>query len=65
VGDPELDALVKKEAGSGPAHQGSTLFMKAQKAEKSLVPSKYMLADTSGLTAEVKEQSNTINIDLE
>jgi hypothetical protein len=28
------------------------------------VPSKYTLPETSGLTAEVKAQSNTINFDL-
>jgi hypothetical protein len=37
---------------------------KAAKAAKRLVPSKYQLADTSGLEAEVKEQTNKIDFPL-
>ena len=36
----------------------------ANKVAKSLVPAKYQLADTSGLTATVEAHSNTINFDL-
>src|SRR5262249_23682749 len=65
VGDPAADAAVAKEAGQGPGHQGSPAFIKALKSEKPVVPAKYQLAETSSLTAEVKEQSNTLNFDLE
>jgi hypothetical protein len=34
------------------------------KNAKTLVPSKYSLTDTSALTADVKDKSNTIDFDL-
>jgi hypothetical protein len=41
-----------------------TDVMKAIKTSKRLVPSKYELASTSGLKANVKAESNTIDFDL-
>jgi hypothetical protein len=36
----------------------------AQKQAKSLIPTKYETPETSGLTREVKQESNHINLDL-
>ena len=36
----------------------------AKAKRKQLIPSKYMAPETSGLTAEVKAQSNTIDFQL-
>jgi hypothetical protein len=41
-----------------------TDVIKANKTAKNLIPVKYASPETSGKTAEVKEQSNTINFDL-
>lgn len=57
----QIKAIAEKTGGA--AHHDMT-FAKAVKTAKKLVPSKYSLADTSGLTAEVKPQSNTVNFDL-
>jgi hypothetical protein len=36
----------------------------AQKKARSLIPTKYSLPDTSGLTREIKEQSNRFDFEL-
>ena len=59
VDDTQLKAIAK----GGQFHHDKA-FAKAVKTAKALVPSKYSLADTSGLTAEVKEQSNKVSFDL-
>jgi hypothetical protein len=38
---------------------------RAAAAAKNLIPAKYSSPETAGLTAEVKEQSNTVNFELE
>ena len=57
-------AKISAIAKGGQSHHDAT-FAKAMKNAKSLVPSKYSLTDTSGLTADVKDKSNTINFDLQ
>jgi hypothetical protein len=52
------------ESHGGQFRHGSDEMIKATKSAKPLVPSKYSLADTSGLTAEVKAQSNTFDFPL-
>jgi hypothetical protein len=60
----EADAAkIKEIAKGGQAHHDAT-FAKANKNAKSLVPSKYSLADTSGLTADVKAASSSTDFDL-
>jgi hypothetical protein len=59
VDTTELKAIAK----GGQFHHDKT-FAKAVRNAKRLVPSKYQLADTSGLTATVKAESNTSNFDL-
>jgi hypothetical protein len=53
---------VKANAGGGAGRQ--TDILKANKAAKDLIPSKYSTIETSGLSAEVKPESNTIDFDL-
>jgi hypothetical protein len=53
---------VKANAGGGAGRQ--TDILKANKAAKDLIPSKYSTIETSGLNAEVKTESNTIDFDL-
>ncbi|WP_435010264.1 hypothetical protein P12x_001515 [Tundrisphaera lichenicola] len=59
VDTKEMEAIAK----GGQFHHDKT-FLKATKNAKSLVPSKYSLADTSGLEKEVKEESNKIDFEL-
>lgn len=57
-----IDAMSKvKFKGSVPSVKD---VMRVRKKEKLLIPKKYFAAKTSGLTAEVKAESNTINFDL-
>lgn len=51
---------IAKQGGGGRQQDTAKATAKA----KNLVPAKYQLGDTSGLTATVKEQSNTVNFDL-
>jgi len=60
----ELDTSALNAIAKGGQHHHDAAFAKAVKAAKPLVPSKYSLVDTSGLTAEVKAQSNTIPFEL-
>jgi len=60
----ERDETKLKEVAKGGQFHHDPSFFEANKKAKSLVPSKYGLADTSGLEREVKAQSNTIDIDL-
>jgi hypothetical protein len=55
---------VKGTPGGGQAGRQSKEFAKVQKDAKMLVPQKYSSVETSGLTHEVKEQSNQIDLDL-
>lgn len=59
VDTSEMQAIAK----GGQFHHDAA-FAKAVKTSKKNVPSKYQLADTSGLTADVKESSNVIPFDL-
>jgi hypothetical protein len=60
----EVDSTqLKAIAKGGPFHHDKT-FAKAVRNAKRLVPSKYQLADTSGLTATVKAGSNSSDFDL-
>jgi hypothetical protein len=62
------DADIAKAQGDARA-KGRVVFLQkvaaqAQKQAKSLIPTKYESPDTSGLTREVKEQPNRIDLDL-
>jgi major membrane immunogen (membrane-anchored lipoprotein) len=48
----------------GLAHQGDADYQKEIKNSKSLVPTKYSKAESSGLTATVKSSANSIDFDL-
>lgn len=61
----EMDTTELKEVAKGGQFHHDEKFAKAVANAKNLVPSKYRLADTSGLTADVKEQSNSIDFDLD
>jgi hypothetical protein len=61
----EIDmSSTKGTAGGGQAGRQTQSFAKVQKDAKMLVPQKFGSVETSGLTQEVKQQSNTIDIDL-
>jgi hypothetical protein len=64
VSGKEMDTTELKAIAKGGQHHHDGAFAKAVKGAKALVPAKYSLADTSGLTAEVKAQSNTIPLEL-
>jgi hypothetical protein len=51
----------KKLKGATPTPEE---VIRARKKEKSLIPKKYTSTKTSGLTAEVKAESNTFNFEL-
>ncbi|QDV35293.1 hypothetical protein [Tautonia plasticadhaerens] len=56
------DSEVLANAGGGVGNQMDVI--RANQAAVPLIPPKYQLADTSGLTAEVEEGSNELNFDL-
>jgi len=60
----EVDTTKLQEVAKGGQFHHDKDFAKAVKTAKSLVPARYGLADTSGLTAEVKAESNKIPFDL-
>jgi len=60
----EADTTKLKEVAKGGQFHHDKDFGKAVASAKKLVPSKYSLADTSGLKAEVKAQSNKFDFDL-
>jgi len=57
------DSKVKAIAKGGPAHHDAA-FAESVKKAKSMVPPKYSIPDTSGITKEVKAATNTIPIEL-
>ena len=59
IDDTEMKAIAK----GGQFHHDAA-YAKAMKTAKAVVPSKYALADTSGLEREVAAQSNRFDIDL-
>ena len=61
---PDADGWTIKAIAKGGQFHHDKAFEKAVKSAKLLVPSKYSLTETSGLTAEVKAQSNSITFDL-
>jgi hypothetical protein len=60
VDNTQVVDTVKKEGGGG--RQGD--IAKAASKAKNLIPSKYLLPETSGLEKTVEERSNTIDIPL-
>lgn len=60
----DMDTAELTAAAKGGQHHHDAAFAKAVKTAKALVPAKYQIPDTSGLTAEVKESSNSIPFDL-
>ena len=61
----EVDTTKLKEIAKGGQFHHDKAFAKAVRTAKKLVPSKYQLPDTSGLTAEVKAQTNSgVNFEL-
>ena len=58
------EAAAKKKGMANPLALPQEFVAKANRDAKTNVPAKYSLPSTSNLTAEVKEQSNTINFDL-
>jgi len=60
VDDAKVKETINKQGGGARQHE----VAKAQSKAKNLIPAKYALPDTSGLTASVKAQSNTIDFDL-
>jgi hypothetical protein len=64
VMDPEAEAKLKELSKGGQSRLGPESKGILKNAIKSSLPSKYSLAETSGLTAEVKEQSNKLDFPL-
>lgn len=64
IASVEVDTSQMEAVAKGGQFHHDKTFAKAVASAKKLVPSKYALADTSGLTAEVKEQSNKFDFDL-
>jgi len=60
VDDSQVNETVTKYGGGGRQHE----IAKATSKGKSLIPAKYQLPETSQLKYTVKEQANTIDIDL-
>jgi hypothetical protein len=60
VDNTQVVKTIMEKGGGGRQHE----IAKAAQKAKSVVPAKYGLADTSGLTRTVEERSNTINFDL-
>lgn len=61
----DLDTTKMKEIAKGGQFHHDGAFAKAVKTAKKLVPSKYQVPEMSGLTAEVKAQTNSgVNFDL-
>ena len=60
----EIDTTEMKAIAKGGQFHHDASFAKAVKTAKALVPSKYALADTSGLEREVKAQSNSFDFEL-
>jgi hypothetical protein len=57
-------SAAKPKDGGAIIRQGSKEQQAAIKAGKSLIPTKYSLSETSGLTATVKEESNNFDFPL-
>jgi hypothetical protein len=62
--DPAAEAALKEQSKGGQYRLGPETKDIMKGAVKSLLPSKFSLPETSGLTAEVKEQPNTIDLNL-
>ena len=60
----EADMTESAKIAKGGMFHHDAVFAKALKNAKSTVPSKYRLADTSDLSAEVKPQSNSFSFEL-
>jgi hypothetical protein len=60
----EVDTTELKAIAKGGQFHHDQAFAKANENAKRLVPSKYQLAETSGLTATVKNEPTTKNFDL-
>jgi hypothetical protein len=60
VDNAQVIDTIKKKGGGGRQHE----IAKAHQAAKSIVPSKYALAETSGLNATVEERSNKKDFEL-
>lgn len=64
VAAQEVDTTEMKAVAKGGQFHHDKTFFNAMKNAKTLVPSKYALADTSGLEREVAAQSNRFDIEL-
>jgi hypothetical protein len=60
VDTSQVVKTIMEKGGGGRQHE----IAKAQQGAKNLIPAKYRLADTSGLTAKVEERSNTADFEL-
>lgn len=60
----EVDTTELRKIAKGGQFHHDKAFQKANAEAKQLVPSKYAVADTSGLVREVEAKGNTINFDL-
>jgi hypothetical protein len=60
----EVDTTELKAIAKGGQFHHDEAFLKANQNAKRLVPAKYQLAETSGLTATVKAESNKIDFPL-
>jgi len=61
----DVDTSKMKEIAKGGQFHHDAAFAKAVKTAKKMVPAKYQLPETSGLSAEVKPQTNSgVNFDL-
>jgi hypothetical protein len=61
--DIDMSSAVSTKEGLPKVHEGDAAFQKAVKSGRSLVPTKYSLASTSGLTAKV-DGAKTIDFPL-
>ena len=60
----DVDTTEMKAIAKGGQFHHDEAFAKAAKGAKALVPSKYNLAETSGLEQEVKASTNSFNFPL-
>jgi len=62
--DLDMSSAASSKEEGGMVHQGDPAYQKATKSAKSLVPTKYNIAETSGLKATVTSGANKFDFDL-